>query len=196
MKFSSASCLATASAARSAVSSDAPSADFSASSAPRVSARRSRCSAMATSIRDCMMNQASRPEATAVKPGSSIQIKASMRVILTLSGPPKLDIKSKPPPPTKGHRRSFLGAVDFLPVDRVLQFTQPQSRQRAQNRGDARLYSRAKSLVFAEKNRAARQKIGLLQRRIAGASLVPHARRRHQKDGPRGPPDLDRKSVA
>jgi hypothetical protein len=34
-----------------------------------------------------MMNQASRPEATAVKPGSRIQIRASMRLMLTLSGP-------------------------------------------------------------------------------------------------------------
>src|ERR1035438_2992127 len=148
MKFSSASRLATASAARSAVSIDAPRAVFSASSAPRDSARRSRCNARATSIRDCMMNQASRPEATAVKPGSRIQIRASMGLILTLIWPLTLDIKGKPAALTKDNRRSFLGAVNLLTGERVLQFTQAEGHQTAEDCRDARLNAGAEPLVF------------------------------------------------
>src|ERR1019366_3365813 len=54
----------------------------------------------------------------------------------------------------------------------------------------ARLDSRAEPLVFAQKNRAARQKIRPLHGRIAGAALVPHESRRHQQDFPRSAPDL------
>ena len=56
---------------------------FSARNAPRDSANCSRSPASATSMRDCMINHASTPEATAAKPGTKIQNSVSMRFMLT-----------------------------------------------------------------------------------------------------------------
>src|ERR1035441_9853355 len=84
----------------------------------------------------------------------------------------------------------FLGAVDFPAADGVLEFAEAEGGERPEDGTNASLQAGEEALVFAEKNRAAGQKIGPLERRIAGAPLVPHGGRRDEQDLAGAAPDL------